>query len=166
MYIICLLLDFKLLIFAVFAKPQNFWGNNNFNSYKNSWISPPSYNLHNPYQQYSSKRQSVNPYQSIGSYQSSSDNFASSYEPKFSRYSSPPVLDGQFTNQEWPTNSFTDNSRPHSYEHNQYSSGLSYSYEPAIKQNESPQILAGQFVDYQDSSVNTQQRYDINSHIR
>ena len=154
------------MIFVVFAKPQNFWGNSNYNSYKSPWLSPPSYNLYYPYQQYSSRHQSENPYQSYGSYQSSADDFASSYEPKLSRYSSPPVLDGQFTNQDWPITSHTGNSRPQSYDNNQYSSGVSYSYQPGITQNESPHILSGQFIDYQGASLNGEQTYNRNSPIR
>ena len=128
--------------------------------------SPTSYNLYNPYQQYSNRDHSLNPYQSFGSYQSSAVDFKSSYEPKLSRYSSPPVLDGQFTNQGWPATSFSGNSGPVSYDHNQYSSGISHSYEPGIAQNESPQILSGQFIDYQDTSLNVQQTYNRNPPIR
>ena len=101
---------FYLCIYSVLANPQNFRGYNSFGSPQASWIKRPLYNSYNPYQRYSSRYRSIDSSRSFAPYQSTSGGIEDSYQPKFSQYNSPPVLDGQFTDRERDFSSDTEDS--------------------------------------------------------
>ena len=159
---------FYLCIYSVLANPQNFRGYNSFGSPQASWIKRPLYNSYNPYQRYSSRYRSIDSSRSFAPYQSTSGGIEDSYQPKFSQYNSPPVLDGQFTDDQGPWTSFGGNNAHQSYDPIHYSPGVANSYEPVGTQLNSPDILNGQFTNQQNyfSSFNQPQQFYDNPSTR
>ena len=126
-----------------------YWGNNHFNSHQPSWLHPPSYKSYTPYKTYWSNYQYDNQYEPVSAYQPSSKRIVDSHDPVLAQYNAPPVLEGQFTNQDEPTASFYGIDMHQSYDHNQFSN----LYVSSDDQQKSPEILNGQFLDPKYSPV-------------